>query len=217
MKLSHWAKKQGIHYKTAWRLWKTKQLPVPAKQLSTGTILVEDEPQPEDRGVALYARVSSADQRNNLDRQLARLAEFAAEKNLKVSKVIKEIGSGLNGRRPKLLSLLKDRQLSCIVVEHKDRLVRFGSEYLEALLESSGRRLIVVEKTEMKDDLVQDMIDVLTSFCARLYGRRSAKNLERYALTTVSSTGIDACGEAVQQGSSVKQEENAVCPGGING
>lgn len=186
MKLSHWAKKQGIHYKTAWRLWRTKQLPVPAKQLSTGTILVEDEPTLKDSGVALYARVSSRDQKNDLDRQLARLAEFAAEKNLKVSKVIKEIGSGLNGRRPKLLFLLKDRQLSGIVVEHKDRLVRFGSEYLEALLESSGRKLIVIETTEMKDDLVQDMIDVLTSFCARLYGRRSAKNKAKKALKEIT-------------------------------
>jgi predicted site-specific integrase-resolvase len=189
MKLSQWAKKQGIHYKTAWRLWKTKQLPVSAKQLSTGTILVEDEPTPEKRGVALYARVSSADQRNDLDRQLARLVEFAAKEDLKVSKVIQEIGSGLNGRRPKLLSLLKDRQLSGIVVEHKDRLVRFGSEYLEALLESSGRRLMVMEKTEMKDDLVQDMIDVLTSFCARFYGRRSAKNRARKALREITGEG----------------------------
>jgi predicted site-specific integrase-resolvase len=186
MKLSHWAKKQGIHYKTAWRLWKTKQLPVPAKQLLTGTILVEDEPHREDRGVAIYARVSSVDQKNDLDRQIARLVEFAAEKNLKVSRVIKEIGSGLNGRRPKLLSLLKDHQVCSIVVEHKDRLVRFGSEYLEALLESSGRRLIVVEKTEMKDDLVQDMIDVLTSFCTRLYGRRSAKNKARKVLKEIT-------------------------------
>lgn len=185
MKLSQWAKKQGIHYKTAWRLWKTKQLPIPAKQLSTGTILVEDELLRQDSGVALYARVSSADQKNDLDRQLARLAEFAAQENLKVSKVIKEIGSGLNGRRTKLLSLLKDRLLSGIVVEHKDRLVRFGSEYLEALLESSGRRLIVVESSERKDDLVQDMIDVLTSFCARLYGRRSARNKAKKAIKEI--------------------------------
>lgn len=193
MKLSHWAKKQGIHYKTAWRLWKTKQLPVPAKQLATGTILVEDKPLHEGSGVVLYARVSSVDQRSDLDRQLARLVEFAAEKNLKISKVIKEIGSGLNGRRPKLISILRDCQLSGIVVEHKDRLIRFGSEYLEALLESSGRKLIVVETTEMKDDLVQDMIDVLTSFCARLYGRRSAKNKAKKAIRKItgeSSKGV---------------------------
>lgn len=182
MKLSHWAKKQGISYQTAWRYWKTKQLPVAAKQLSTGTILVEEEPSYGELAVALYARVSSADQKNDLDRQLARLVEFAAEKGLKVSRVVKEIGSGLNGQRPKLLSLLRDRQLSAIVVEHKDRLVQFGSEYLEALLETSGRKLMVMEKAEMKDDLVQDMINVLTSFCARLYGRRSAKNRAERAL-----------------------------------
>ncbi|MBU4346564.1 MAG: hypothetical protein KKH29_04465 [Candidatus Omnitrophica bacterium] len=92
----------------------------------------------------------------------------------------------MGGQRPKLLSLLRDRQLSGIVVEHKDRLVRFGSEYLEALLESSGRRLIVMEITEMKDDLVQDMIDGLTSFCARLYGRRSAKNRARKVLREIT-------------------------------
>ena len=182
MKLSHWAKKQGIHYQTAWRLWKTKQLPIPAKQLSTGTILVNDEPSHQDLAFALYTRVSSADQKNDLDRQLARLVEFAAQKRLKVTKVVKEIGSGLNGQRPKLLSLLRDRQLSGIVVEHKDRLVRFGSEYLEALLESSNRRLIVMDKTEMNNDLAQDMLNVLTSFCARLYGQRSAKNRAERAL-----------------------------------
>lgn len=108
MKLSQWAKKQGIHYKTAWQLWKTKQLPVPAKQLSTGTILVEDEPTSEDRGVLLYAPASSTDQKKDLDRQLARLVEFAAKEDLKISKVIKDTGSGLNSQRPKLLSLLKD-------------------------------------------------------------------------------------------------------------
>lgn len=90
MKLSQWAKKQGIHYKTAWQLWKTKQPPVSAKQLSTGTILVEDEPTSEDRGVLLYAPASSTDQKKDLDRQLARLVEFAAKEDLKISKVIKE-------------------------------------------------------------------------------------------------------------------------------
>jgi putative resolvase len=72
-----------------------------------------------------------------------------------------------------------------IVVEHRDRLARFGSEYIEATLAASGRKLVVVDTGEMKDDLVQDMIDVLTSFCARLYDRRSAKNR---ALKAVAAT-----------------------------
>ena len=85
-------------------------------------------------------------------------------------------GSGLNGKRRKLLRLLSDAKIGAIVVEHRDRFARFGSEYLEAALAASGRRLIVVDASEMNDDLVQDLIAVLTSFCARLYGRRSARN-----------------------------------------
>ena len=80
MKLSHWAKAQGLTYQTAWRLWKTGNLPVAATQLATGTVLVHPPlSAPEDsKAVALYARVSSFDQNDDLDRQLARLSEFAA-------------------------------------------------------------------------------------------------------------------------------------------
>jgi predicted site-specific integrase-resolvase len=74
------------------------------------------------------------------------------------------------------LQLLSDKTISAIVVEHRDRFARFGSEYLEAALCAAGRQLIVVDPTEMNDDLAADMIAILTSFCARLYGRRSARN-----------------------------------------
>ena len=188
MKLSTWAKKQGISYKTAWRLWKTGKLPLPAEQLATGTIIVKEPEASYEAGpssVVLYARVSSSDQKQDLDRQLSRLVEVVTSKGLQVVKVVKEIGSGLDGKRTKLLTILRDPNVKTIVVEHKDRLARFGFEYLEALLSASGRRIIVVDETEMKDDLVQDMIDVLASFCARLYGRRSAKNRAKKALKEI--------------------------------
>ena len=89
---------------------------------------------------------------------------------------VSEVGPGLNGKRRKVMRLLLDATITAIVVEHRDRLARFGSEYIEAALAASGRRLIVVDPSERNDDLVQDMIAVLTSFCARLYGRRSARN-----------------------------------------
>lgn len=188
MKLSVWAKKQGISYKTAWRLWAKGLLPLPAEQLATGTIIVK-EPEANYEAalssVVLYARVSSSDQKQDLDRQLSRLVEVATSKGFQVVKAIKEVGSGLNGKRTKLLTILKDPNVRTIVVEHKDRLVRFGFEYMEALLAASGRKIIVVDETEMKDDLVQDMIDVLTSFCARLYGRRSARNRAKKALKEI--------------------------------
>jgi predicted site-specific integrase-resolvase len=188
MKLSTWAKKQGISYKTAWRLWSTGKLPLPAEQLATGTIIVKDPEASYEAGpslVVLYARVSSSDQKQDLDRQLSRLVEYTTSHGLLVKGAIKEIGSGLNGKRTKLLSILRDPDVRTIVVEHKDRLVRFGFEYMEALLAASGRRIIVVDESEMKEDLVQDMIDVLTSFYARLYGRRLAKDRAKKVLKEI--------------------------------
>jgi putative resolvase len=176
VKLVEWARRQGISYKTAWRWVKDDAMPVPWRQLPSGTILVDAPVDERPSAVALYARVSSHDQRNDLDRQLARLSQYAAERDLHVVESVAEVGSGLNGKRRKLLRLLSDATISAVVVEHRDRFARFGSEYLEAALAASGRRLIVVDSTEMNDDLVQDMIAVLTSFCARLYGRRSARN-----------------------------------------
>ena len=188
MKLSTWAKKQGISYRTAWRLWSTDKLPVAAEQLATGTIIVkvpESDYETGPSSAVLYARVSSTDQKQDLDRQLSRLVEYATSNGYQVKGAIKEIGSGLNGKRKKLFSILRDPDIKTIIVEHKDRLVRFGFEYMEALLSSSGRRIVVVDETEMKDDLVQDMLDVLTSFCARLYGRRSAKNRAKKAMKEI--------------------------------
>lgn len=180
MKLSTWAKKQGISYRTAWRWFKTGMLPVPHKQLPSGTIIINE---PESRYfVAIYARVSSNDQKKDLDRQVARLVTFANANGWSVSQTVTEIGSGLNGHRPKLMKLLANDTIQIIIVEHRDRLMRFGCEYVESALTAKGRKLIVADPSELKDDLVQDMIEVLTSFCARLYGRRSAKNKAKKAV-----------------------------------
>jgi putative resolvase len=188
MKLSDWARANGISYKTAWLWWRTGRLPVPARQLPSGTILV-DAPERTEAGAVLYARVSSADQRADLDRQVARLAAFAAEKGIRVAKVVAEVGSGLNGHRKGLLAALRSPEYGAIIVEHRDRLARFGSEYLEAALAASGRQLIVMEPDEGRDDLVQDMLEVLTIFCARLYGRRSARRRAERALACAAEEG----------------------------
>jgi predicted site-specific integrase-resolvase len=78
--------------------------------------------------------------------------------------------------------LLSDPSVSLIVVEHRDRLSRFGFEYIESAMAAQGRRIIVMESGDHKLDLVQDFIDVVTSMCARIYGRRSAKNKAKRAL-----------------------------------
>lgn len=183
MKLPDWAAQQGIDYKTAYRWFRKGILPVRTTQLPTGTILVHTEDTVAvEGGVALYARVSSSDQKSDLDRQMARLVQHATERKMTVVRSVAEVGSGLNGHRRQLLSLLRDPTVATILVEHRDRLARFGSEYIEAALGSSDRRLIVIEDGEMKNDLVQDVVDVLTSLCARLYGQRSAKNRAKRAL-----------------------------------
>lgn len=186
MKLSEWAKKQGISYHTAWRWFKEGKLPVRAEQTPSSTILVY-ETESDSNEVAIYTRVSSSDQKKDLDRQVARLVMFANANKWVVAHTVTEIGSGLNGHRPKLMKLLANPQIKTIVVEHRDRLMRFGSEYVESALASQGRKLVVADARELKDDLVQDMIEVLTSFCARLYGRRSSKNKAKKAIESIQN------------------------------
>jgi putative resolvase len=132
---------------------------------------------------AVYARVSAHDQRADLDRQVGRVMAWASLQHLAVDQVVCEVGSGLNGRRPRLARLLADAQVTTIVVEHRDRLARFGVEQLQAALSAHGRRVVVADPGETSDDLVRDMVEVLTSFCARLYGRRGARNRALRALT----------------------------------
>ena len=191
MKLSEWAAQQGVHYQTAWRWWKRGPLPVPARQLPTGTILVDVPSPPTSAGgqAVVYARVSSHDQRADLDRQVSRVMAWAGEQQLVVDQVVCEVGSGLNGRRPKLARLLADPTATTIVVEHRDRLARFGVEQLQAALAAQGRRVVVADPGETTDDLVRDMVDVLTSFCARLYGRRGARNRALRAVTAARRAG----------------------------
>jgi predicted site-specific integrase-resolvase len=82
---------------------------------------------------AIYARVSSADQKPDLDRQVARVAAWATSKGYSVDSVVTEVGSALNGKRRKFLALLRDSKVTTIIVEHRDRFARFGAEYVAAL------------------------------------------------------------------------------------
>lgn len=184
MKLSVWARQQGISYKTAWRLWRAGQLPVAAVQMPSGTVIVHAEPValPSSVGVALYARVSSADQKQDLETQLDRLRAYAKDKGLAVAEEIAEVGSGLNGRRRKLLKVLRRPDIGILLVEHRDRLARFGFEYLQAALAAQGREIHVIDEGEVEDDIVRDLHEIIVSMCARLYGKRSAKHRAQKAI-----------------------------------
>ncbi|MFE7617166.1 IS607 family transposase [Streptomyces sp. NPDC057496] len=187
MKLSEWAARNGVHYQTAWTWAKEGRMPVPVVQTPSGTWLVT-EPVSESAGrVVVYCRVSSGDQKVDLERQVARAVQGATARGLAVSEVVTEIGSGLDGRRRRLHGLLADPGVGTIVVEHRDRLARFGVEHLEAAFSASGRRLLVLDPAETADDLVRDVTEVLTSMCARLYGRRSAKDRAARAVAAATA------------------------------
>ena len=126
--------------------------------------------------------MSSHDHKPDLDRQVARLAAWAAQSGQAVARVEAEVGSGMNGARSKVRRLLADPRVCTVVVEHRDRLGRMNTELVEAALSAHGRRLVVLDPAEVQDDLVRDMTEILTSFCARLYGRRSARNRAEKAL-----------------------------------
>jgi len=175
MKLSQYAKQQGISYRTALRWFRSGT--IKGYQAPSGTIIVlDEEPHPAVQKVAIYARVSSAERKENLERQAERLMQYSTVRGYQVAQVVKEIASGVNDSRPKLLSLLRDISITRIVVEHKDRLTRFGFRYLETLLENQGRTIEVVNVAENdKEDLLADLVAIVYSFTARLYGQRRAK------------------------------------------
>jgi putative resolvase len=131
---------------------------------------------PAAAAYGLYARVSSHDKREDLDRQVARLTTWAADAGGRVVRVEAEVGSGMNGSRAKVRRAAGGPEGDRVVVEHRDRLGRMNTEVVESALSAHGRRLVVLDDGEVADDLVRDMVEVLTSFCARLYGRRSARD-----------------------------------------
>lgn len=189
MKLSDYAKSQGVSYRTAWSWWK-KGI-IKGRQLPTGTILVEvDAPSVSSVVACIYARVSSSENKDNLERQAERLTQYAVAKGYIIHKVVKEVGSGLNDNRKKLGTVLSDKAFNVLVVEHKDRLTRFGAKYIEILLVETGRKLEVVNgMPDDKEDLMNDFASVITSFCAKLYGMRRARRKTEKLIQELESNG----------------------------
>ena len=187
MKLSAYAKHLGISYHTAWRMWQRGELP--ARQLPSGTVIVDVPPTPaavRPQKLAVYARVSSVEHRKHLDSQAERVVAFCVANGWQVAKVVKECGSGVTDQRPQFLALLADRSISHIVVEHKDRCSRFGVAYIQTLLQTQGRDLVIVNEAEEEHaDLMQDFVAIITSFCARLYDHRRANRTKTQLLAAL--------------------------------
>jgi predicted site-specific integrase-resolvase len=181
MKLSDWCKTQGISYKTGWNWFKTGKLPVKSYQTASGTIIVDankvsDESETKIKECVIYCRVSSHDKKDDLARQLKRCTEFAISNGFVIKHSHKEIGSGMNDSRTQLVKVLNYNE-KYLIVENKDRLTRFGFNYIKILFGRIGTEIIVINNTcDDKQDLMKDLISVITSFCGRIYGlRRSHK------------------------------------------
>lgn len=195
IKLSEYAEQMGIAYQTAWRHYKAGKIPYPTKQLHTGRVLVDfesDKPIQAKGYAAIYSRVSSAENKDNLERQAERLSHYAIARGYIVRHVVKETGSGLNDNRKKLASLLAKDDYEILIVEHRDRLARFGTAYIELLLKRSGITLDIVNRVENKtDDLMTDLVAIITSFASMLYGQRRGKRKTEKIIAILQSEGDD--------------------------
>ena len=177
-KLSDYAKKFNVTYRTAWNRYKSGKI-YDCFIDKTGHVCINVPEIIATKRAAIYSRVSNSDRKDNLERQSERNVNYAISNGFNIQYNIKEIGSGLNDRRPKLIKLLQQNDWDILIVENKDRLTRFGFNYLETLLLNNNKRIIVINHVnDDKTDLIQDLVSIIYSFSARLYGLRKKKNKE---------------------------------------
>lgn len=189
MKLSEYARRNSLTYQSAYNHFKKGLIPN-ARQLPSGTVVV-DEPvvieKPEY--TIVYARVSSSENKDNLNSQAERLTQFCMANGWKVDEVVKECASGLNDSRPKLTRIFMDRRATRLVVEHKDRLTRFGFNYIKTLF--TDCEIIVANECETDQDLFEDFVSLVTSFCTRIYGKRRTKSKTEQIIKSLESGDED--------------------------
>ncbi|MDJ0510971.1 MAG: IS607 family transposase [Crocosphaera sp.] len=147
------------------------------------------------QAIAVYCRVSSQRQKDNgdLDRQQSRVITHCTKRKYNIKYVLAEMGSGMNDKRPKLnrlLNLAIEKQISKVVIEYKDRLTRFNFNLFDGFFKSHGVEIEWVEESLPKsyeDELVEDLISIMSSFSAKMYGRRSAVRRKRDAASRETS------------------------------
>lgn len=183
IKASEYAKKMSLNVRTVYRYYHNGKIKG-YQDKETGTIFIlnpfknENNEDNLKNKVVLYARVSSSENKTNLENQLEKLRLFASAKGYQIVKEIKDIGSGLNDNRSKLNELFEKElnNFEILLVEHKDRLTRFGFNYIDILLKSHNKKIEVINLVDNnKEELIQDFVSVITSFCARIYSQRISK------------------------------------------
>lgn len=182
--LREYSERVGINYRTAVRYFKTGKIEG-VQYEKGGRILVKnpfmskaENISKKEKRVVLYARVSNTINKNSLDGQIERMRDYSAAKGYTIVKEVKEIASGLNDERKKLKRILISDDWDILLVEHKDRLTRFGFNYFDSMLNKSGQVVEVINSTENKDrteEMMEDFVSIVTSFAGRIYGSNRKK------------------------------------------
>lgn len=193
-RLTDYAKEMGICYKTAWNWYKEGEIDTyisPSGSIFVKNIEHVNINKPQDY-IVTYARVSSSQNKDNLETQSQRLINYSNAKGYNIKEEIKEIGSGINDNRQKLNKILKSKHITKIIIEHKDRLTRFGFNYIKILLNKNNIDVEVINEVDTnKDDLIQDFISIITSFCARIYGQRRNKRKTEFLINKLTKENND--------------------------
>lgn len=142
----------------------------------------ENKLEKDSKKTIIYARVSSRDQKKDLDTQIQLLSLFATSKGFQFE-IFSEIFSGMNFKRPKfnqLLEMVENGEVERIIINHKDRLLRFGYDMFEKICKLNNVEILVLDesKKELQQELLEDFISLITSFSGKIYGKRSHKNKE---------------------------------------
>jgi predicted site-specific integrase-resolvase len=177
-KLSDYAKENGVIYRTAWNRYKAGKI-AGAFMDETGHVKIPIKKEKREQNAILYARVSTNDRKKSLNEQSQRLKEFATKNGFVITRSVKEIASGMNDNRAKLTKILTKNDWDVLIVENKDRLTRFGFNYIKTLLNKQKRDIIVInQEDDDKKELINDLISIIYSFSARMYGLRRRKKRE---------------------------------------
>jgi putative resolvase len=178
-KLSEYAKRNGVTYRTAWTHFNEGKIEGAFKN-EYGRVFIPEDETPTNNNAVVYARVSSNDRKPSLIEQQKRIEEFVALKGLNLIASYREVASGMNDDRTVLNRIIDDERWTYLVIENKDRLTRFGFNYLKKLLAKRGKEIIVMHVTDDdKQDLMKDLISIIYSFSARLYSIRRRKEKKK--------------------------------------
>jgi len=191
------AKILGVHHWTMRRWLREGKVPSVKSESGRWYVLaswveaqtLESRPEQSKNRCAIYARESSSENKSALKSQSDGLVQYAQARGYQITHIVAEVASGMNDNRPKLHTLIRQNDFDILLVEHKERLTRFGFKWFEELCPF---HIEVVNLAENKtDDLMEDLVAILTSFAARLYGQRRGRKKTKAAIQVFKETNGD--------------------------